>query len=38
MTEVYWMALAHDVPFTKFAADPLISAAAGIDWPNVPRA
>lgn len=29
MTEVYWMALARDIPFTKFATDPLIAAAAG---------
>ena len=29
MTEVYWMALARDVPFTKFATDPLVRAAAG---------
>lgn len=29
MTEVYWMALARDVPFTKFATDPLAVATAG---------
>lgn len=29
MTEVYWMALARDVPFTKFDTDPLTRAAAG---------
>eukprot|EP00752_Nemacystus_decipiens_P009700 g8663.t1 len=28
MTEVYWMALARDIPFNDFATDPLIHAAA----------
>lgn len=29
MAEVYWMALARDVPFNQFDRDPLIRAAAG---------
>ena len=29
MTEVYWMALARDIPFNDFATNPLTCAAAG---------
>ncbi len=29
MAEVYWMALARDIPFTKFATDDLVRTAAG---------
>jgi hypothetical protein len=28
MAELYWMALARDVPFTRYTTDPLIGAAA----------
>jgi hypothetical protein len=28
IAEEYWMALARDIPFTQYAADPLINAAA----------
>ena len=29
MAEVYWMALARDIPFNDFATDALTCAAAG---------
>lgn len=28
-TEVYWMALARDIPFSQFATNDLIALAAG---------
>ena len=31
-TEVYWMALARDVPFSQFATNDLIQLAAGTAW------